>query len=85
MSARERQDAHIFIAKGHTQRWKFTWHEGEWHGDTIAQPKPLANRASLTYASGSFSVNGDGICSLFWSVANQGPDSTFFSVQPTNY
>ena len=85
MSVMERGGAHVFIARGHTQRWRFTWHDGEWHGDTINEPRPLNKRAALTCSAGSLALHGNGVCSIFWSVTNHGPDSTFFSIQPTSY
>lgn len=75
----------IFIASGHTQRWRFTWREGEWRGNTINPPRPLNGRTRLTYAVGSQSFHGNQECSVLWSVTNRGPEPDFFKVEPTTY
>jgi len=75
----------IFIARGHTQGWRFTWCHREWRGDTINPPRLLNNGAYLTYSIGSLAFHVNGTCSLAWSVTNHGPESAFFSVEPTSY
>ncbi|HTR47508.1 MAG TPA: hypothetical protein VMM16_09005 [Verrucomicrobiae bacterium] len=85
MSASKENPLRIFIAKGHTQSWRFTWRHREWRGDTINPPRLLNNGAYLTYSLGSLAFHGNGTCSLCWSVTNHGPESAFFTVEPTCY
>lgn len=75
----------IFIAKGHAQRWRFTWHAGEWRGDTLTPPRTLDSPARLIYSVGSLAFHSNGACSLFWSVTNSGPEPAFFSAWTTSY
>jgi len=75
----------IFIAEEQTQRWRFTWNKGEWHGDTINPPRPLSNRARLTYAMGPITAHSNGTFSVLFSVTNHGPGGAFFKLEPTSY
>jgi hypothetical protein len=76
--------ANIFIANGQTQGWVWTWNNGGWQGNTLIEPQPLNTGASLAYAEGSVSLNSNGSYSLSFSIANHGPNSTFYNIQTSS-
>ena len=71
----------IFIGPGQRHFWNTTWNSSGWQGDTFVQPMPRNTGLSMTYTEPSITMQSNGTYTFSYSVANNGPNSTFYDLQ----
>jgi len=76
--------AQIYISKGQTHNWVFTWNNPGWQGNTLNQPQPLDAPASMSYTEGIVSVNRDNTYSFPFSVTNNTPSPIYYNLQTSS-
>jgi hypothetical protein len=74
----------IYIERGMTQSWIFTWNNTGWQGNTLIQPMPLNYPASMAFAQGNVYLNTDDTYSFSFSVTNNTPSPIYFNLEASS-
>jgi len=60
------------------------WNNGGWQGNTLVQAQPLNTGAGMVCTPGSINLNANGTYTFWTTIANTGPNSTYFNMQVSN-
>ena len=73
--------SNVYIGAHTTQGWNSWWNNSGWQGNTLLEPQPFNTGVSLASTVPSVSLNSSGQYVYSYSVANNGPNSTYYNVQ----